>query len=432
MAEAGTDRRPRLAVVFGVGSSGTFRLRDAVSHFCDLIWVVSRPLAEPDRRIIGRLGPVVDAQEYDLAAVCQRLADLHVDGIVTFNDSDLELTSQLALSLGLPSHSLATARRLTDKYLQRSALRDADVPTPPVIRVSPKTPPDQLAAQLAGMSWPAVVKPVASAASRQTTRAADIGQVVEHLTAAAVDGVEEDFVVEGQLLPPREVPWSPLGDFLSVETLFTDGEPTTIGVMAKFPLAPPFRETGDVLPAPIQRDAWEEAAVLAARAATALGVSWGSTHTELKLTDAGLRVIEVNGRMAGRGMSDLYRSAGVPLVELTARSALGGAHAFDPSRAPVIDPDRAGVGPYQFEYFLQPPVGARRLVAVEGVSDAATIPGVTRTATNKVAGDDLDWRRGFFEYVLAVQGVAPDLATLHSVPGEVHSRVRPVYEFEGP
>ena len=87
--------------------------------------------------------------------------------------------------------------------------------------------------------------------------------------------------------------------------------------IARFPLAEPFRETGDFMPHPLETEEAETVVAVAIAAAEALGVRSGALHTEIKLTPDGPRIIEVNGRIGGGAIDALYaRRFGTSLTEL--------------------------------------------------------------------------------------------------------------------
>ncbi len=86
---------------------------------------------------------------------------------------------------------------------------------------------------------------------------------------------------------------------------------THLAITGRFPLAPPFRETGFFIPASIAPGQQAELLDLAGETLRALGLEVGAAHTEIKLTSEGPRVIEVNGRIGG-GVPDMLRLADGP------------------------------------------------------------------------------------------------------------------------
>ncbi|MFD0531315.1 acetyl-CoA carboxylase biotin carboxylase subunit family protein [Kitasatospora arboriphila] len=90
-------------------------------------------------------------------------------------------------------------------------------------------------------------------------------------------------------------PSLPYGDYVSVESLCAPDRITHVSVSGKFPMAPPFREQGQFWPSALPPQDVAAVADLTTRALRALGVDFGVTHTEVKLTARGPRIIEVNG-----------------------------------------------------------------------------------------------------------------------------------------
>jgi biotin carboxylase len=239
-------------------------------------------------------------------------------------------------------------------------------------------------AALAEVGLPAVVKPVRGAGSRHTHPLLDRAQATEllaeiftelgHGSPAPPD--EPQLIVE-ELLRGR--PSLPFGDYVSVESLCASGEITHLAVSGKPPLVPPFRETGRFwpthLPEPEQRTILD----LVSRALRALNVRHGLTHTELKLTPSGPRIIEVNGRLGGH-LNGLARTAcGVDLVQVAARHALG-----EHQDLPYLRPAKV-----HFQHNGLAPTQPCRLLGVHGAPEVRRIPGISGYRTFARIGADL-------------------------------------------
>lgn len=305
----------RLIVVYDAGSARTGEIASSLTGLGRITFAVPAGSATPGLvTAMQGLGDVV-VLEGGVADQVRALAALGPDAILTFSERMLRHTAVLAEGLGLPFQSPAAATLLTDKLLQRQALREAGVDG---VRSRGLSDPAELPAALDEIGLPAIVKPRVSEGSRNTFPVTDRAQGAE-LVAGLLGGGEREVVVE-ELLVGRDC--APFGDYVSVESLVADGEVTHVAVSGKLPQVPPFRETGQfwqaALPAP-ERRAVED---LAGAALRALGVRVGVTHTEIKLTHGGPRIIEVNGRLGGL-MNELGRPAGLDLVETAGRLALG-------------------------------------------------------------------------------------------------------------
>ena len=297
---------------------------------------------DPDRPLVVVLGPSDHARRFrplfmEAAAAVYDLADLeltsrlrgrHTMGIVTFSEPMLPATSRLAAELGLPFHDVATVRLLTDKAAQRQRLRAAGVDSTASTVVSDTA---QWDAVVRDLGLPVVVKPVRGVSSRNTV-------LVEEREAgrAQLDRLlrEEGRVVVEEYLRGVEVP-PPFGDYVSVETAVCQGERCHFAVTGKLRLAPPFRECGQFWPARLDAATREAVLLSVDQAVKALDVQSGVLHTELKLTSAGPRVIEVNGRTGGYLPELARRAAGIDLVDLAIRISSGARVDISP-----VDPDR--------------------------------------------------------------------------------------------
>jgi len=258
-------------------------------------------------------------------------------------------------------------------------------------------------------SYPVVVKPRHGDGSRETARANNPHELRAQVAAAVARGcpelVVEEFLPDGVA---REL--QVFADYVSVETAVANGELRHIAVTGCFPLAEPFRESGNFVPSTLSAHDAQSVQNLAASAIDALGVTTGIMHTEIKLTPAGPCVIEVNGRIGG-DLPDLLRLAsGRDMFEISAQVALNGQLPEDvPARC-----DQVG-----FIMNVQPPIDATSLEAIDGLNHTADLPGVEAVKLNRRPGDRLDWRDGTYGYVYSVLGSAADHEAMMRTRDEV-------------
>ncbi|BFO16152.1 hypothetical protein SHKM778_25400 [Streptomyces sp. KM77-8] len=173
------------------------------------------------------------------------------------------------------------------------------------------------------IGYPLVVKPVDLCAGMFVRRVDD-----EEQLAAAV-GALAGFPVNAR--GQRRVPAVLLEELLdgpevSVETVSHAGAVHVIGVTDKsVGGAPAFIETGHMFPAALSAADADAAEQTALGALKALGLTDGVVaHTEIKLTSAGPRVVEVNPRPAGNRITELVRHVtGIDLAAAFVDVSLG-------------------------------------------------------------------------------------------------------------
>jgi len=390
---------------------------------CRLRWIadVADPALGPMARLLARSGEVLDTAGRSAREVAADLAsgpDPGIDGVVAFGDTQLETAALLAGALGLPGNPPASVALLNDKLEQRRALAAAGIEVPGFRLLGPGVPAS-IAEATDGLTFPLVVKPLQGDSSRDVVAVADAARLRDALDAAGTTGV----LVEEFLADRAEPPAPGIAGYVSVESIAADGRVVPIAITGKFPLAEPFRETGNFMPHPLPRDEAHEVLSLAERAAHALGVRSGALHIEIKLTPTGPRVIEVNGRVGGGAIDVLaFRRFGRSLTHLAVDVALGRPLTAEPEAA------AAHAGPFLYECFLQAPTSATRFGGLRGLEAVAALDGVSDVFANRSAGDELDWRAGSQGYLLRVSGTSPDLVALGHVPAAVLAAADPTYD----
>jgi biotin carboxylase len=412
--------RPRLAVVYGHRSLDVMQIREGARDWCDLVWLVDRedPSVAKVRPILRKFGEVVDALGDPPQQAAEALRAHSPDGLATFYDTGMERVAEVARELGLPFQSAEVARRLEDKLFQREALRSAGLPTPAAVALPEGADRETVERLGASIGYPAVLKPRRASGSWHTFSVQSVGALGELWDQLAADEPEA-LLLEEYLPDGPGMPGGFEADYVSVETIVEAGRMTHLAITGRFPVAPPFRETGFFIPATIAPEQQAEVLDLAGAALRALGLEVGSAHTEIKLTAEGLRVIEVNGRIGG-GVPDMLRlAAGVDIVKLAMRAALG-----LPTEVDGL-PAASGVA---YRFFYQPPSSARRLTSIGGLERLKLLPGVESLYLHHPPGTEIDARHGTRSYLFAVVGSAADYAGVRAVEEFLRTGITVVYD----
>ncbi|WP_437669199.1 ATP-grasp domain-containing protein [Sorangium sp. So ce131] len=303
---------------------------------------------------------VRDDEPDEAIAGCARAIDAvdPLDRVVCLHDEEQLTAASVARALGRPFlHAPEIVARARDKRRMRDHLRAVgfeEVESETVEGL------DRLLAFASRVGFPLIVKPIDGQGSISIHKARserDLRRI--HGEIVARPGAPR-YVVERFLE----------GEEYSVEALSEGGVHRVLAVTGKlWHDDESFVETGYIVPAPIppQRDAEIRAYVRAAL--TALEIHDGPTHTELKYTAQGPRLIETHTRVGGDSIAELVRLAtDVDYIGLVVRQALGESVLGEIPEEPAF-PRAAAVR------FSLPP-GSGRVERVEGVEEARRMPGV--------------------------------------------------------
>ncbi|RPF35123.1 acetyl-CoA carboxylase biotin carboxylase subunit family protein [Streptomyces sp. TLI_185] len=404
---------PTLLVVHDQGSAGPLRVLSSARGLGRVVFLCEprHPAVAAELGQVAGHAEVVDITGLDDAEVCRLAAGLSPDGIVTFSEHRLRLTAAVAAHCGLRFHSPEVTDALTDKFRQRQALAGVQDTACVLLRH-----PDDCAGALARVGTPAVLKPRHGAGSVDTCLVGSPAECRDRL-AEFTEDTPGDFVLEEYL--PGDPGLTPpgWGDYVSVESLVVDGEPRTVTVTGKPPLAPPFRETGHILPAPVPAALAADVVELEQRALRALGIRHGVTHTEVKLTADGPRIIEVNGRLGGNVAEITQRRMGYDMVGAALRLALG-----LPVTAP--EPLRPGreAGPVAFQYMLIPPADPVSPGPLSLIESLADLPGVDLVDVRAPDSHHAGWRRGTLGAIGVIYGTAGSHTQLAELLRQLQTR----------
>jgi predicted ATP-grasp superfamily ATP-dependent carboligase len=405
-----------LLVVYDYGSLAPMRLASlAEANGCDLVYICAgSPHAREMRPILEMTGTVIELAGRAEADVLRELEQLKPAGIVTFSEYQIARTAGLARSLGLAYHAPDDVPAITRKDAQRARFSERGVDA---LRYRAVDTPDQIFAALEYVGLPAIVKPVLGASSRNTfvVTDEDAGRAriaaLLRPAAGARNASEKSVVLEELLVGrPTDSPW---GDYIAVDCAASGADVRPVFVTSKFALCPPFRERGgygarSVVPA----DELVEIRELACRAVRALDICQGIADVEIKLTEQGPRVIEVNGRLGGWVDDLAVRSGHTDPGDIAVKSALG--RAFDGSQPPV--PERIA-----FHYLMIPPPAATAVRSIRDVSSLRRLDFVETATMFARPGQAVDWSHGTASSVGAVLGATDTHDELSQVIDQIEN-----------
>jgi biotin carboxylase len=409
--------RPRVAVLHHPRSFFPTDLSNQVGDSADVLWVVDELCVEDSTsiRLMRRLGTVVDIAGLDVEQAASRLAEHKPDGIVSFVDDHVELAAALAARLDLTYHTPEVAATLVDKRRQRAALHGAGIAGPdfwPMPAGSTSSDVTELSKQI---TYPAVLKPAEGSGSKDILLAASPDELLSFLT----DGVRKsDHLIEAYI-PDDVVVDQWFANYLSVESVISSGHVSHVAITGRFPLAEPFRETGNFVPGILDPELHAPVLAMVDGAIEALGIRDAVIHTEIKLTADGPKFIEVNGRLGGRPPFVLRSVSNVNLFRSAFEVAVGKPVVFDGFA------ECHGVG---FWLMLQPPMWARSVTRMNGLNELSDVAGVDTVSLGRRPGEPIDWREGTSSQVVTVQGRVADYDALEQTIATIRKTADIEYE----
>ncbi|GAA2616254.1 ATP-grasp domain-containing protein [Streptomyces spororaveus] len=288
-------------------------------------------------------------------------AEHRVVGVFSYDETLVVTTALIAERLGLPGLTSRGADNCRNKHNTRQLLTAAGLPQP---RFAYVTDAGTALATADSFGYPVVLKPRGMGASIGVIRVDGPEGIREAFEVADAAGRGGNSDYEGGVLVEECV----MGPEISIDGAVFDGAWTPLFLAHKeVGLAPYFEETGHVVSATDPLLADEELLGVLRDAHRELGIGYGITHTEVKLTGRGPVIIEVNARLGGDLIPYLGSLAtGVQPGEIAADLAAGVRPEWTPAESRTV-----GIR------FLYPPEnGTVRSVDVPAPAD---VPGLLET-----------------------------------------------------
>lgn len=240
-----------------------------------------------------------------------------IDGIMTVaSDMPMRTVAAVAKELDLVGVSEETAFNATNKGAMRRCLKARNIPIPDFFEVATK---EDYFAAVKKINGKTIVKPVDNAGSRGVTLLdfpADRYKVESAYIYAKESSRSGGIMVEEYMEGPE----------VSVETLSVNGQCYVIQITDKLTTgAPHFVEMGHNEPSMLSEDIQDRVHKIARIAIEAIGIKNGPSHTEVKITSSGVKIVELGARLGGDFITTnlVPLSTGIDMVECCIKIALG-------------------------------------------------------------------------------------------------------------
>lgn len=253
----------------------------------------------------------------DTPAILEAAKRHKINGIMTLaSDMPMQSVAVVSHELGLVGISVETALKATHKVFMRDALKENGVPIPMYFRSGEKEVFRCAVKKIQNAGYKCIVKPADNSGSRGVyllDENSDIDAAYEYTVKYSHSGevIVEEFME---------------GSEVSVETLAVDGNIHVIQITDKITTgAPYFVEMGHTQPSMLSDDVKQKISELAVAANKAIGIKNGPSHTEIKVTKDGAKIIELGARLGGDCITThlVPLSTGINMVECSIRIALG-------------------------------------------------------------------------------------------------------------
>ena len=253
----------------------------------------------------------------DTPAILEAAKHHQINGIMTLaSDMPMQSVAVVSREMGLVGISEETALKATNKAFMRDALKKNAVPIPLYFRVKGIDAFKEAVEKVRKAGYACIVKPADNAGSRGVdllTENADLEKAYNYTVNYSRSG---EIVVEEYMEGPE----------VSVETLAINGDVQVVQITDKLTTgAPYFVEMGHSQPSQLSVEIQEKIRNVAIAANKAIGIKNGPSHTEIKVTRDGPKIVELGARLGGDCITThlVPLSTGVNMVENNILIALG-------------------------------------------------------------------------------------------------------------
>lgn len=254
--------------------------------------------------------PISIVEKEKILEQCRKIG---IDGVCTIaSDLAVITVNYVAEKLGLIGNTMECVNVSTNKHNMRLCFEKNGDPSPRSLKV--KTIVDLENVEL---NYPVIVKPVDRSGSRGITKVEVYEELEDAIEKAKDQGFEKCALIEefatGEEYSVEYISWKGKHTFLALTQKYTTG-------------APDFIETGHLEPAPVDKITLERIQGVVSHALNSLGIEYGASHSELKISKNGdIKLIEIGGRMGGDniGSALVKLSTGYDFLDAVIDVALG-------------------------------------------------------------------------------------------------------------
>lgn len=252
--------------------------------------------------------PISIIEKEKILEICKKIK---IDGICSIaSDLAMHTVNFVANELDLKGNSLECTELTTNKYKMRERLSKFNLPCPKYILVN-----NIEKVNLEDLSFPLIVKPTDRSGSRGIYKVNNESELEPAIKSALEESFSKEILIEEYIL----------GDEYSVESVSEKGIHKVLQITKKYTTgAPNFIERGHTEPVEIDDELYKKIEQIILKSLDVLEVSNGASHSEIKILENDIKIVEIGARMGGDFIgSDLVKiSTGIDYLELVINIAL--------------------------------------------------------------------------------------------------------------
>lgn len=295
----------------------------------------------------------------DIESVMSAAKKHNIDAIMTLaSDMPIMTVAKVSKKLGLVGVDLDTAIKATNKSKMRESLKSFGVPVPLFYKVDSLDKCIKAVNKIKDKGYKCILKPADNSGSRGIVLLPDFNEKTINIAYNySKNNSRNKIVMVEEFMEGPEV---------SVETISVDGKCNIIQITDKITTgAPYFVEMGHSQPSQLPDSIKDKIKEITIAANKAIGIISGPSHTEIKITQNGPKIVEIGARLGGDNITTHLTplSTGVDMVESCIKIALG-------EKPDIrIKYDKASA----IRYFDQ---SHGRIKSISGVEEASKLPGI--------------------------------------------------------
>lgn len=242
--------------------------------------------------------------------ILKKCKEIKIDAVCSIaSDLAMLTVNYIAKKLNLIGNSLECTEMTTNKYEMRKKLIENNLPCPWFKLIEELEDLEK-----EDFKFPLIVKPIDRSGSRGINKVKNIKELTKALKIAKEVSFSNKVLVEEFIE----------GNEYSVECISQDGRHKLLQITRKYTTGSPnFIETGHIQPCDLKEEMFQKVEEIIINSLKALEIKNGASHSEIKIYNNEVKIIEIGARMGGDFIgSDMVKySTGIDFLELVIKVA---------------------------------------------------------------------------------------------------------------